>query len=198
MIYKDFPNIGFLCDIVPKNVIASLRTEIKQMDLENAESQDTYLGNNFQNVYTLTESNNIVESYILNICNSYNEAWPMYESGVLSTFKKNFDLYLSELWVNLQEKNQFNPSHKHTGLYSFVIWLDLPSEDELRQTAGKFEFNYTNSLGEILNYQIPLDKTFEGKVLFFPAKMNHSVYPFYQNNFTRITVSGNINLKEKG
>jgi hypothetical protein len=121
MIYKDFPNIGFLCDIVPKNVIASLRTEIKQMDIENAENQDTYLGNNFQNVYTLTESNNVVESYILNICESYNEAWPMYESGVLSTFKKNFDLYLSELWVNLQEKNQFNPSHKHTGLYSFVI-----------------------------------------------------------------------------
>jgi hypothetical protein len=33
----------------------------------------------------------------------------------------------------------------------------------------------------------------EQKILFFPAKLQHCVYPFFKSNETRITISGNIN-----
>ena len=37
-----------------------------------------------------------------------------------------------------------------------------------------------------------LDKTSEGLMLFFPAKLIHCVYPFYNCNEERISISGNI------
>ena len=31
-----------------------------------------------------------------------------------------------------------------------------------------------------------------GKIIFFPSKLNHCVYPFYTSDDTRISISGNI------
>ena len=46
---------------------------------------------------------------------------------------------------------------------------------------------------------IDVDKSFEGKMLMFPAKLQHLVYPFYTSDKERITVSGNIKFYvEKG
>ena len=35
---------------------------------------------------------------------------------------------MSTWWVNFQKQNDFNPMHGHTGLYSFVVWLKIPTE----------------------------------------------------------------------
>ena len=37
-----------------------------------------------------------------------------------------------------------------------------------------------------------IDKEVEGGMLFFPAKLQHTVYPFYNCDKERISISGNI------
>jgi len=39
---------------------------------------------------------------------------------------------------------------------------------------------------------LDVDKSFENKLLMFPASYNHQVYPFYTSDEERITVSGNV------
>jgi len=39
-----------------------------------------------------------------------------------------------------------------------------------------------------------LDKSWEGTIIVFPAKMLHCVYPFYTSDGTRISLSGNVLL----
>ena len=39
-----------------------------------------------------------------------------------------------------------------------------------------------------------LNKGFEGIMLLFPSKLNHSVFPFYNCEEERISVSGNLLL----
>ena len=39
---------------------------------------------------------------------------------------------------------------------------------------------------------IPLSPKDEGRMLFFPAWLNHQVFPFYGTEEERVTISGNI------
>ena len=123
------------------------------------------------------------------ICSKGNNNYPPY---VLHTW-----------WVNYQKQHEFNPPHNHDGVYSFVIWLKIPYEWEEQnkdnessaKVKGSFLFEYTNMLGELYELEYKLGKKYEGTMLFFPSKLYHMVYPFYNCEEDRISVSGNISLK---
>ena len=110
---------------------------------------------------------------------------------------------LEQWWVNYQKQHEFNPLHDHTGAYSFVIWLKIPTEfedqnkNEVNNSPEKssFSFVYTNILGQICSEVIPLGKKYEGQIVFFPSCLKHSVQPFYDCEDDRISISGNIVLK---
>ena len=117
----------------------------------------------------------------------------------------NVPVTLGPTWVNFQKKYEFNPVHTHNGMLSFVIYVKIPYDLEQEFTEGPgrlanthvngcFQFLYTNSLGHIVPHTLKIDKTFESKILVFPSKMNHCVYPFYTSDEYRISVSGNIFL----
>ena len=36
--------------------------------------------------------------------------------------------YLQQIWVNYQKQGEFNPLHDHGGVYSFVIWMKIPTK----------------------------------------------------------------------
>ncbi len=110
---------------------------------------------------------------------------------------------LSSFWVNFMKQHEFNPVHHHSGMFSFNIFMKIPydwkEQYELPHIkasnspgAGNFAFLYTDILGNITEYSYRLDPTCEGLMLFFPSEMKHSVYPFYNCEEERITVSGNI------
>ena len=112
-------------------------------------------------------------------------------------------LHMKSWWVNYQKQGEFNPFHKHYGLYSFVIWLKIPFEwrdqNRIRAASGSgdpqvssFEICYTNLLGEMCLYDYKIGSEAEGIMLFFPASLYHQVYPFYNCDEERISVSGNI------
>tara|TARA_E500000305_G_C3940850_1_gene197419 strand:+ start:89 stop:772 length:684 start_codon:yes stop_codon:yes gene_type:complete len=109
---------------------------------------------------------------------------------------------MSSWWVNYQKQHEFNPIHRHTGVYSFVIWLKIPfdwkdqNKDNITNTPTKssFEFDYVNLLGESNSFLYNLNPTNEGMMLFFPSELRHQVYPFFNCNEDRISVSGNVYL----
>ena len=111
---------------------------------------------------------------------------------------------LTELWVNYQKQNEFNPVHDHSGVYSFVIWMKIPTDyREQKQlpiaransaSISNFQFRYLNILGQSMNYNYEMSPEWEGTMLFFPSQLLHIVYPFYNCDDERISISGNIKI----
>ena len=116
-----------------------------------------------------------------------------------------YGFYLSGMWVNYQKQYEFNPLHDHTGVFSFVIWMQIPTdyEDQKQISIAKdsnvdvvsnFVLNYHNTLGMIAQHVYAMSKEMEGTMLFFPSQLMHSVYPFFNCNKDRISISGNISI----
>ena len=120
--------------------------------------------------------------------------------------------FLPQLWCNFQKRHEFNPPHDHSGIFSFVIFVQIPydlkkeeacfpnivSEEKLwgmTNYTSKFAFFNTNPEGEIRCAPLDVDKSYEGKMIIFPAKQVHMVFPFYTSKNYRITVSGNIKFQ---
>ena len=112
-------------------------------------------------------------------------------------------LHLHQWWVNYQKQTEFNPSHTHTGVYSFVIWMKIPTNYEQQckldiarssnsEYISNFTFSYTTMMGQVTDYTYEMNSDMEGTMLLFPSKLNHQVYPFYNCDEDRISISGNI------
>jgi hypothetical protein len=116
---------------------------------------------------------------------------------------------MGKFWVNFQRETEFNPLHDHTGLYSFVIFIKIPTKYEEQHSipfsansnsasASDFEFVWSRKDTETcLTHRIPLSPEIEGRMLFFKTDLHHQVYPFYGTKEERITISGNIYFKKE-
>ena len=120
-----------------------------------------------------------------------------------SNHRSSEDICLNKFWVNYQYKTEFNPMHIHTGIISFVIWLKIPTEAEEQHnlpiaknsntpSASDFSFAYSDIIGNIQSYQIQLSPKDNGLMMVFPASLNHQVYPFYECDKKRVSISGNV------
>jgi len=125
----------------------------------------------------------------------------------ISVKSKHLNPYLDTLWVNYSNQHEFNPTHDHDGLYSFVVWMKIPTyhdeqnaldnaKDVKRSLNSTFQFSYTNSLGDIMSATYAMNPDKEGMMLFFPARLNHCVNPFYQCDEQRISIAGNVCLRD--
>ena len=118
-------------------------------------------------------------------------------------FPSEFEM--DRFWVNYQKQNEFNPLHNHSDYYSFVIFMKIPTHweeqhalnfDKFRaQVASDFMFVWSECTDRFIRTQnFTLISEDEGRILFFPAWLQHMVYPFYGTEEERITISGNIRL----
>ena len=119
---------------------------------------------------------------------------------------------MNRFWVNYQRQYEFNPLHFHSGLYSFVVFMKIPThwkeqhemnKDEFRaRVASDFVFVWGSENMEqrggckgIVKENLQLSSEDEGRMVFFPAWLQHMVYPFYgTEEEERVTISGNIRL----
>jgi len=200
-----FSNIGYVLTDVDVSTLHILTNEANKLK-NNFESGIEYnhnLAGNIKREFSLDQIKKQCEPFILNVCKFYKQTFPAYKPRFVS----NKNIILKDFWINFQKKHEFNPVHNHTGLFSFVIWLDIPYDIEKEianspgiksnnNLAGHFEFSYVNSLGEHTTMPIPADRKFNGKICLFPSGMPHTVYPFYSSDSYRITVSGNVNFEE--
>ena len=108
---------------------------------------------------------------------------------------------LESVWINYQKKHEFNPMHNHGGLFSFVIFINIPYDLEEEDKffpekqdpkTSRLSFVVNSPMGVPEELAINVDQGFVGKMIFFDAKLPHMVYPFYTSDGERITASGNV------
>lgn len=206
----DLPNIGIVTATLDSDLMNIIGSEIDaiQADFSKATETNHTLAGNILREYELHSCREAVELQALKMANLHQQKYgENYGAGMqVHTIKRknaSTSLKLGGLWVNFQKKNEFNPIHNHTGMYSFVIWYKVPYYSNIENFAspgrkaknnrsGKFEFSFTNILGYITGSVIDVDKTYEGCMCLFPSLLNHSVYPFYSSDEYRISVAGNL------
>jgi len=207
--FRDLPNIGVIDVIVPDDIMSVLNSSVEYMlanKFQNTQGfQSNLLGHMNHEYVANSECWNAIEPLALALTRQYDERWnytPQVDIGMYATNRR---FKLKNLWVNFQKKHEFNPPHLHTGIFSFVIWIKIPYslEDENKmfpdmtdqnRRVSKFTFHYSNIVGQHSGMVIPVDKSFEGKMLFFPANLTHSVNPFYTSDDYRISIAGNVGV----
>lgn len=186
-------------DDVPKNIIDYLINENPKIKYNHR------LAGHIKNEYSFSNWPKFIDKFVLaQTHKDLLKAWTERNE----TLSSNRYFYLQDLWINFQKKYEFNPIHHHSGLFSFIIFLkipyDLKKEDEVFKvtpnglTTSRLYFLVQDYMGTIVPLLVNVDKSFEGKMLMFPSKLQHGVYPFYTSDENRITVSGNLKFWVEG
>jgi hypothetical protein len=200
----DFNIGGFIGGELTNDEFFPLLEEINeaQDNFENTPTFNSNLVGQLKHEYKLDKNHKQLEIISTNLAEEYCRVYNYGEGMVAS------DLVLSDYWVNFQRKHEFNPLHTHNGEFVFVIFAKIPYtiEEEKNATSyvrsqinlsANFVFQYTNMLGRITTFEMPADKTYEKRIILFPAALHHAVYPFYSTDDFRVTVSGNLFLRPK-
>ena len=173
--------------------------------IENkGENHKLELAGQIDSSYLISDKDNwFFKNTLDSLCNTYAESFNNVGDN-LPTLNTH-PYFLHTKWVNYQKQTEFNPIHTHKGVYSFVIWMKIPTEyNEQKENPiakntnldviSNFSFKYKDILGEHRYYTYEMSKKMEGLMLFFPSKLTHSVYPFFNCPENRISISGNIFL----
>ena len=194
------PNIGWL----------EYKLNSKEMDyvwrcIENKkEKTNKILAGNISSSFNLMDRGDwFYTNTLLHLIKKYNEQFG--NLGDIVPTRGKHPYCMVNWWGNYQKQNEFNPLHHHSGIYSFVIWMKIPYDSKKQNQKdiarnsnspliGSFNFCYADMLGKTHTYNYFLSSEYEGTMLFFPSSLNHEVYPFYDCDEERISISGNITL----
>jgi len=194
------PNIGWLEKTLSKEEIDHLW---KCIDGRGESNKKNLAGHNSESQNLIDYDNWFFENTLIPLCNAYTDEFV--NMGRYIPTNNTHPFFLSSFWVNYQLENEFQPMHDHVGIYSFVVWMKIPTDHTeqnnnpiaLNSNAARistFCFQYTDILGRVKEYPYELSPKMEGTILFFPSELLHSVYPFFNCKEQRISVSGNISL----
>ena len=198
---KSFANKGWLEIKLSTEVLTYLNKLIKN----RKENYNKELAGNIDESCVLKDEDDWFFNTVLVNCITEYIKYFREKGSVPNILTEDCKYVLSNLWVNYQKKHEFNPLHNHAGVFSFTIWMHIPTsykkESSLKfvkhanyKPVGSFEFIGVNCLGQVTPYVYNLGPEHEGTMLFFPSQLHHQVYPFYTSNEKRITISGNIKL----
>tara|TARA_R110000782_G_scaffold210402_1_gene298464 strand:+ start:131 stop:778 length:648 start_codon:yes stop_codon:yes gene_type:complete len=196
---------GWLELTLPKTCMDKLWENIDESKKLNIDHRTELVGNIGTSLILKDTNNYFFNNILINLVNVYFKKFPTTQQLIVPYVGKNYNYKIDSWWVNFQNKGEFNPIHHHRGIFSFVIWMRIPTNYKEQQqlpftknsskpSAGNFEFEYTNMLGYIEQYEYFMDAGLEATMLFFPSKLMHQVYPFFVCDEKRISISGNICL----
>ena len=198
---------GYLLCEVPDAIKQELQTSIDNLEKTPETDARGSLRGHLEEEWHLPITPNM-STFCEHLSGVYLEKFGLQPSMGLAESMRDMTLVefkLERLWINYQKKYDFNPLHIHSGVFSFVIWVQIPYELEEERKRYKsngdetaaFMFQYLNSIGGIDTEYLYLDKSFEWKMAFFPARLNHGVNPFYTSDDYRISISGNVYVNDK-
>ncbi len=204
-----FDSPGYLRCTLPGEVVKEVKRSIKKIDSGKIDLEDQRhnLAGHLQKETSFPVTKKL--KYVVEaLCYEYDSIFEveykdLYHHKFVDEFINrgyNFKYVLRSLWINYSKKHDFNPIHKHSGVYSFVLWVKIPYklEDEDKvypavttSNTSRFSFHYpaTNRKNNIGNYEVD---ACEWDLIFFPASLHHSVQPFYTSDEERISISGNL------
>tara|TARA_R100000353_G_scaffold51704_1_gene40987 strand:- start:64 stop:678 length:615 start_codon:yes stop_codon:yes gene_type:complete len=194
----ELPNFGVIHSRLPKQLYDSLMKEILSIKKPKPRGPGLYIDYENTMISNLTEKG-VSEHYFISEKNTYKiyeviqkmidkykEVFPNYLDGI-KYLDRNVPLGFKTPWVNFQKKNEYLPLHEHGGVLSYNIWMKIPIK-------SIFEYNYNSIIGKNLIHRINLTEKDEGRIVLFPAQLQHVVYPFYNSNKIRMSIAGNILL----
>ena len=209
--HTHLPNVGLTEGKIPAEIYQSLNKEIVDIhtDDSNTLQMNNFLAGQITKEYQITKSLPLLNPFLEEMGRAYQKQWNYYPkspgydlSG--NPVNSNKDLKVESVWVNMQKKLEVNPLHNHDGTLSFVAWLHVPFklEDERNmencknsrtvELSSTFQFVYTTALGTIANCPMFVESGWEAKIIMFPAKLLHMVYPFQTSDDYRISIAGNL------
>ena len=211
IICKTLPNWGVAQTQLSQSNIAGLWQAIEEAKKNKINMKKDLAGNIHSSLKLDVNSEHLTDlmDYVLpTVMNKYNDTYSGPPVKFLSSAKVGNEcrLVLDSLWVNFQKKHEFNPIHDHGGALSFVIWMKVPvsSKEQNELPIAKdsnasglisnFSFVYNDILGRIRTYPYQLDKSVSGYLVMFPSSLMHQVYPYFNSDENRISISGNIAL----
>jgi hypothetical protein len=191
------PNCGYLMHRVPDDLLRKIDQEVRDIERDfgahDQQRHNSYLAGHLRHQYLLQQCVPDLAPYVEMLAREYQNRFNYYVHQ---------HLIHKDSWVNFQSRHEFNPTHTHDGVISYVIWLQIPYdvEQELEiyseanggRRTSRFEFVYTNTLGNKLTHGFEVSREWQGQVCVFPAEMMHQVNPFYTTDQYRISVSGNL------
>ena len=210
LIPRSFPNIGVVEAKLPEDVTKDIWKAIKKARKNPENMKDELAGNISSSIRLDADSpqlaeflNTILPEFIKSHIESYGAPWR-------AVMKEGEGFNLESLWVNFQKKHEFNPPHDHSGVFSFVIWMQIPTSYEEQKKLpvcaesnadnhiSNFAFSYTNTMGKVSTFAYNMEKQAEGYMVLFPSQMLHQVFPFYESDGERISISGNVDIRPMG
>ena len=200
--HTHLPNVGLTEGLIPSEIYQALNREI--VDIHNNDQgipkMNPSLAGQITKEYQITKSRQLLDPFLEEMGRAYQKEWNYFPK---ENPNKN-DLKVESVWVNMQKKLEVNPLHNHDGTLSFVAWLHVPFklEDERNmencknsrtvELSSTFQFVYTTALGNIVNCPMFVESGWEAKIIMFPAKLLHMVYPFQTSDDYRISIAGNL------
>jgi len=200
--HSHLPNVGVTEGKIPAEIYQALNKEI--VDIHDNDKDvvrmNRTLAGQITKEYQITQSRQLLDPYLEEMSRAYQKEWNYYPKEN----PNNNKLKVESVWVNMQKKLEVNPLHNHDGTLSFVAWLHVPFklEDERNmpncknsrtvELASTFQFVYTTALGTIANCPMFVESGWEAKIIMFPAKLLHMVYPFQTSDDYRISIAGNL------
>ena len=204
---RHFPNIGVVEAQLPDDVVKNIWKVIKKARKKPEDMKGELAGNISSSIRLDGDApllkefvGELLPKFIESHINSYGAPWR-------ATMKEGEGFNLESLWVNFQKKHEFNPPHDHSGVFSFVIWMQIPTsfaeqrklpicaESNADNHISNFAFSYTNTMGKVSTFAYNMEKQAEGYMVMFPSQMLHQVFPFYENDGERISISGNVDIR---
>ena len=207
--HSHLPNVGLTEGKIPAEIYQALNKEIVNihtasatgsLDKNGIVQMNKSLAGQITKEYQITKSRELLDPFLEEMGRAYQKEWNYYPKENPNDNK----LTVESVWVNMQKKLEVNPLHSHEGTLSFVAWLHVPFklEDErnmencknsrTRELTSTFQFVYTTALGTIVNCPMFVENGWEGRIVMFPAKLLHIVYPFQTTDDYRISIAGNL------
>ena len=207
--HTHLPNVGLTNGKIPPNIYQALNQEIVDihtasetgsLDENGIVQMNKSLAGQITKEYQITKSLPLLNPYLEEMARAYQKEWNYYPKEN----PNNNKLTVESVWVNMQKKLEVNPLHNHDGTLSFVAWLYVPFklEDERNmpncknsrtvELASTFQFVYTTALGTIANCPMFVESGWEARIVMFPSKLLHMVYPFQTSDDYRISIAGNL------
>jgi hypothetical protein len=196
------PITGWLEIDLDENIITYLNELIDQSKIDNISMKGNLAGHISSSLALKDKEDYLMDNLLIECANEYDKAFPS-ANKIVNHIGTTQRLLISALWVNFQKKHEFNPMHDHSGVFSFVIWMKIPTdwkeqaklpfmEGQKHSSVSNFEITYPDTDGTLKEDYYQMSPEMEGKMLFFSSRLKHGVYPFYESDGTRISISGNL------
>ena len=129
-------NYGWFMSKLPQQHIDYLWRIINK---KKGESHKEHLIGNISSSYVLEDEN---DYFFLNVLDPlarqyHDKAGNQHPMRQYQRELSDYRLSLDSFWVNFQKKHEFNPLHDHGGMFSIVIWMNIPTKSE---EQNKLEF----------------------------------------------------------